>query len=505
MGVQSISKKKGLGVEASSGVIDAVIYGRASKDRLRLMRSIEDQVADCRAWCEPLGWRVVDVITDANRSASQWRRKEREGFEEALGLIESRQIQGFVTWEPSRAGRDLAIYVQLRAACQRAGVLYLTQGRVYDFSRPDDSFMMGFEFLRAEADANTMRERQLRTARRNAEKGRPHGRLAYGYRRVYDERTGVLVRQEPDPHTGQIVRDAARDVLAGASMWSVAMRLQDAGEPTPMRTWSEHPRGWDTYTIRQLLHNPTIAGKRVYRGQVIGDAAWEPLIGWEDFQKLQRVFADPGRKVRGGGGMPAKTLMVHIARCHYCGRPLKRAVLRRKNKADAVKYHCHFRGCFKTTISQPGLDAYVQEVALAWFEQPANVARLTATDGDGAGAGWLDHAHAVEEELASLQQRLDEAADRYAAGELPLAMLSRIEQQLRPKIEQAQRALVPPISDENIRALVTAGDVRAAWAELALAEQRKIVKAVFDVRVQRTANRGQNAFEPARVLVAPRV
>src|ERR1035438_342050 len=67
-----------------------------------------------------------------------------------------------------------------------------------------------------------------------------------------------------------------------------------------MRTWSEHPRGWDTYTIRQLLHNPTIAGKRVYRGQVIGDAAWEPLIGWEDFQKLQRVFADPGRKVSSG-------------------------------------------------------------------------------------------------------------------------------------------------------------------------------------------------------------
>ncbi len=149
------------------------------------------------------------------------------------------------------------------------------------------------------------------------------------------------------------------------------------------------------------------------------------------------------------------------------------------------------------------MDAYVQEVALAWFEQPANLARLTATDGDGDG--WLAQAHAVEEELASLQQRLDEAADRYAAGELPLATLSRIEQQLRPKIEQAQRALVPPISDENIRALVTAGDVRAAWDELVLAEQRKIVKAVFDVRVQRTANRGQNAFEPERVLIAPRV
>jgi DNA invertase Pin-like site-specific DNA recombinase len=58
------------------------------------MRSIGDQIADCRTWCEPLGWRVVDIITDANRSASQWRRKEREGFEEALGLIESGGFRG---------------------------------------------------------------------------------------------------------------------------------------------------------------------------------------------------------------------------------------------------------------------------------------------------------------------------------------------------------------------------------------------------------------------------
>ena len=489
------------GVEDAGGLVEAIVYGRASQDRHLLMRSIDDQVTECEAWCRPLGWRVARVIKDANRSASQWRKKEREGFDEALSLIESGQYRGFVTWEPSRAGRDLAIYVQLRAACQRAGVLYLTHGRVYDLSRSDDSFMMGFEFLRAEADANTMRERQLRTVRLNAEKGRPHGRLCYGYRRMYDEHTGTLIRQEPDPHTGQIVKEAARDVLAGASLWSVAMRMQDAGEPTPMQPWADSPRGWDTYTIRQVLQNPTIAGKRVYRGQVIGDAAWEPLISWEDFQKLQRLFADPGRRVKGGGGMPAKTLMVHIARCHYCGRPLKRAVMRRKNKADAVKYHCHFRGCYKTTISQPGLDEYVQEVALAWFEQPANLARLTASDGDD----WLEQTHAVEQELASLQQRLDEAADRYAAGELPLATLTRIEQQLRPKIEQAQRALVPPISDDNIRALVTAGDVRAAWAELPLAEQRKIIKALFDVRVRCTANRGQNAFEPERVLIASRV
>lgn len=481
--------------------IASILYGRASQDRHKLMRSINDQIAELLGWCEPIRWYPAAIVRDSDRSASQWRKKEREGFDEAMALIEAGKHGGFATWEPSRAGRDLEIYVQLRKACQRAGVLYLTHGRVYDLSRSDDSFMMGFEFLRAEADANTMRERQLRTAKLNAEKGRPHGRLPYGYRRVYDERTGVLLRQEPDPRKSQIVRDAAREVLAGRSLHSVAMGLQDAGEPTPMKAWVECPRGWDTKTLLQVLRNPTIAGKRVYRGEVIGEAQWEPLISWEDFQRLQRMFADPGRRTKGGGGAPAKTLMVHIARCHYCGRPLRRAILRRKNKADAMKYMCMFRGCYKTTIAQPGLDAYVEEAALAWFEQPENLARLSAGDD---GSEWLAKAQAAEDWCAELQTRLDDAIAKYAAGALNLDTLTKVEQTLRPQIADAKRALIPPITDERIRALVTASDIRAAWKELPLSEQRKVIKAAFDVRIQQTKNRGQNAFEPERVLMEPR-
>ena len=58
---------------------------------------------------------------------------------------------------------------------------------------------------------------------------------------------------------------------------------------------------------------------------------------------------------------------------------------------------------------------------------------------------------------------------------------------------------------DRIRALVTANDVRVAWDALALSEQRKIIKAAFDIRVQQTKNRGQNAFEPERVLIEPRL
>ncbi|WP_341857018.1 recombinase family protein [Brachybacterium sp. GPGPB12] len=243
-------------------------------------------------------WNVGRVITDANRSASKWRTREREGFEEALHLIASKKYDAFVTWEPSRAGRELLAYVQLRAACQEAGVLYLTKGRVYDFSRHDDSFMMGLEFLTAEKDAAVIRDRRLRTVRLNAQKGRPHGRLPYGYRRVYDEQTRALVRQEIDPGKASIIITAVDEILDGVSINNIVTRLNRAGVPTPMKPTSDQSRGWMSSTLRQLIKSPTIAGLRMYQGEVIGEADWPAIVPVEKWEKVNQILADRARRTR---------------------------------------------------------------------------------------------------------------------------------------------------------------------------------------------------------------
>ncbi|WGH89968.1 hypothetical protein QDX23_07425 [Auritidibacter ignavus] len=103
-----------------------------------------------------------------------------------------------------------------------------------------------------------------------------------------------------------------------------------------------------------------------------------------------------------------------------------------------------------------------------------------------------------------MQQRLDKAIAQYTAGVLNLDTLTKVEQTLRPQVADAERALIPPITDERVRALVTASDLRAAWAEMPLVDRRKIIQAGFDIRIQQTQNRGQNKFEPERVLLEPR-
>ena len=123
-------------------------------------------------------------------------------------------------------------------------MLYLTKGRVYDFARSDDAFMMGLEFLTAEKDAAVIRERQLRTVRLHAQQGRPHGQLPFGYRRVYDEHTGVLLLQEIDPEKATIITNAVYEILSGTTVNAIVTRLNRAGVPTPMKPASDHSRGW---------------------------------------------------------------------------------------------------------------------------------------------------------------------------------------------------------------------------------------------------------------------
>ena len=485
------------------GEVNALIYTRASMDRHYLMRSTNDQETDCRAWCDQQGWRVGKVITDANRSASQWRTREREGFEEALQLIASKEHDAFVTWEPSRAGRELLAYVQLRAACQEAGVLYLTKGRVYDFERSDDAFMMGLEFLTAEKDAAVIRERQLRTVRLNAEKGRPHGRLPYGYRRVYDERTGVLLRQEIDPDKAAIITSAVDEILNGVAINAIVTRLNKQGLPTPMKPTSDHSRGWTSSTLRQLLKSPTIAGLRKYRGEVIGDADWPAIVPRDRWEEVNRVLSDRAvrtRYVEKDNHSHPRWLLSFIAKCGYCSRHLVRlnGVIPRKDGSERNNYVCAVAGCRKVSIDVGRTDAFVVGALLGWLSEPESMAVIAASD-----ESRDDRAREAEEHLDALRRRLDEAAEQYAEGKISLSMLSNIERRLNPEIERAARAAVPPVSDRALLELAGAEDLERAWEGLELLEQRRLVKMLFDIRIAKARQLG-GVFDPERIKISPR-
>ena len=82
-------------------------------------------------------------------------------------------------------------------------------------------------------------------------------------------------------------------------------------------------------------------------------------------------------------------------------------------------------------------------------------------------------------------------------------MLSNVEQRLTPQIEQASKATVPPITDENLATLLQADDIEQSWHDLGLIDRRHILKALLDVRVEKAPQLG-GKFHTGRIKIAPR-
>ncbi|SJM62797.1 cassette chromosome recombinase A [Agrococcus casei LMG 22410] len=121
----------------------------------------------------------------------------------------------------------------------------------------------------------------------------------------------------------------------------------------------------------------------------------------------------------------------------------------------------------------------------------------------GPDDDWNDRVREAEERLAALRYRLDEAAEQYAEGAISLAMLSNVEQRLNPQIEQAAREAVPPVADAAVLDLISADDVRAAWERLDLLEQRRLIKMLLEIRIEKSQLMG-GIFDYGRIKIAPR-
>lgn len=291
--------------------------------------------------------------------------------------------------------------------------------------------------------------------------------------------------------------------MRGVPVNRIITRLNREGVPTPKKPTSEHSRGWMNATLRQIIKNPTIAGLRVYQGKIIGEADWPAILPVKRWEEVNQVLADSSRRVRyveEDNHSHPKWLLSFIAKCGYCGRPLVRllGVVPRKDGSTRNNYTCPHTGCRKISIDLERTDAYVTGVLLGWLSKPESLAVLS-----GPEEQWLDRVKEAQALVTDLRRRLEDVAKEYSEGRISLSMLSQIEQHLTPQIEQASKAAVPPVTDENLAALLQADDIERAWNNLYLVEQRRLLKTLLDIRIEKAPQLG-GKFHTGRIKIAPR-
>ena len=476
------------------------------------------------------------VVRDDDRSASASAKREREGFEAVLEAINRREIDVLIVWEASRAARDLEVFVDLRAACRAAGVDLVSKGRRYDLAHTSDAFTATLDALLAERDASDIRDRNVRTVRRNAEAKRPHGRLPYGYRRVYDPTTGSLIDQTPfvladsagapvrnaagevvpilpdadkplvlSPEAA-VIADAARDVLAGRSLRQIAKGLNERAVPSPRKpnrkTLEDNPNGvvtrWTPESLRQRLMNPTIAGRRVHQGKDIGQATWAPIIDHGTWLKLHATLSDPSRTtIAVPRGPEPRHLLSGIALCGECGARLKaRTNLSRMPRA----YCCLHEGCRRITVAATKVDELVEAVLYRLFDTPGFRDDLAAAYRERSEQADTDADAPTR--ISTLEAERDELEQLRSQGMMTMRVYAVEDKRIDEEIERLREQQVAPVTSAALRRVLGADTFAVGWDAADLYDRRDIVRVLVSVTVDRATSRGRK-FDYSRVIIEP--
>ena len=331
-----------------------------------------------------------------------------------------------------------------------------------------------------------------------------------------------LHKLEPDPDTAWVVRRIFAEYLAGRGLFAIAEGLTRDQIPSP----SQHDRarnrhrtgeGWSKSAVRVILTNPRYTGRQVWNKQRkdeilldVNDVAagyetrmrwnqpgswvWsdaithEPLISAEDFEAVQAVMANSGRARRGNREAHQRVARAYVLRgrlyCGYCGRRMQG-----QYSNHAPYYRCRYprEYALASHVTHPG-NVYLREADLLpaidrWLAVIFAPHRLEQTIREMQAAQDPGPSHVIplavdtqslvadcDVRLARYQAALDAGADPQAVAEWTRQVKNERAAALARDTSQNRQPDARPLTEDDIRTLVTGlGDLRDVIRDAAAA------------------------------------
>lgn len=425
-------------------------------------------------------WPSLPVKVFSDRGISAANGDAREGYDQLREWIAAGKIVHLWCVEQSRLERREIEWFELAALLDSAGIDELHTDREGIIRVRDE--VSGIRAVIAAGEARKLKRRVNDKLAELAAEGRPAGGRTFGYVRGRDEQNKAVLRVDEDQVV--ILRDAAGKVLAGWSLTRVAADLTERGI-----------RGANgaviTYkTLNRMLTNPTVAGYRVYRGDIVGKGLWEPILPEDVWQALRAKLAQ-------GQGTQSRSrrrflLTGGIAVCGVCDPRTAMRAQRRKVYGDrlAAIYTC-WHG-FHVGIMADDLENYVSDELLSELDQPQFLGAITQDE-------YAARREAILAGLTEAENQRTELAAMWAIpGELNAAEWRTARQGIQRREEQLRRDLADlpaPMVNIDIAA------VRQAWPEMLLDEKRELVEMFIESVAILPAKPGAKAFDAARVEI----
>lgn len=451
----------------------AAVYARISLDRSD-GEGVARQLEDCRRLAAEHGHQTLSEYVDNDVSA--FRARRRPAWDRLLGDLRDGRISAVYAYHPDRLYRALGDLEAFIDAVQASGaeVRTVKAGDV-DLSTASGRMIARILGSVARHESERIGERVSRAKQERALQGRPAG----GGRRpagLTADRSALV------PAEATMLQEVAERLLAGSSYPAEVERITAEGHRTPAGNL------WTAGTLRRTLTSPHVAGKRAWKGEIVGDATSPAILDEGTWLALKGRAAAQRR-----GRPPSNRFLLtgHIL-CGECGRAMYGNAT-----PTSWAYRCPpgqastGKGCGKVSIVGPPLDDHVVAEVTGWLADGAihaAVQQLTAG------------ADAAPDELAEIEDRLARLGALHAEGVLTdLEHHGATRTLIARRDELASRRSLPA---------VTGDAVAEAWEQARAAGDRPAMRSIIGLLAEpivvRPVGRFARVPAPERVTLEPR-
>lgn len=340
--------KKRKGTKLSKTAASAcVIYARFSSHSQR-EESIEQQVAECRAYAARRGWTVLDVYPDEAISGTV---EDRPQFQKMIADAEKGAFGHVVTYKVDRFARDRLDSAIYKSRLRQMGI-------TVDYAREDmpdgpiGILIEGMLESQAEFYVANLRQDVIRGHRYNADHALSNGPLPYGYKRVDAE--GHI---EIDPPAAAVVRQIFERYAAGFRVREIAEDLNERGITT------KTGKPWRNTSFKKLLDNERYKGVYIYDDVRI-EGGMPRIIDDELFEKVKRRREYMSHAPATADEIYALTGKVY---CGRCGSLMSGAYGTSRHGVRYYYYECTGRkrkttSCTRRAVNRDKLELAVAEL-----------------------------------------------------------------------------------------------------------------------------------------------
>ena len=466
-----------------------IVYARKSTDdHSRQLRSIEDQLAEVRAFAEREKLRIVQTVIE-RKSAKKPGRPE---FNAMLDAIERGEASGIIAWHPDRLTRN---------PIDSGRIVYLLGlDKLKDLQFPTGSyprnaqgkFMLNLMFSQSQYYIDNLSEHIRRGKYHRAMNGYWPQAAPIGYKNNKGYRTLV-----PDPQSAPLLRRMLELYATGDySLTTLRDELLALGL-TGSRVQGRPP---SRSQIQIALENPFYYGIIRYKGHLI-NGKHEPLITQELFDKCRRVMKErERRKARGCQPFAYRGLF----RCGECGGFITMEVQKghRYLRCTKKRGKCHQRYIREEAVTEQAAES-IRLASISPKLAEELLAELDTLAAEATRASETIKAR-LARELIEIQQRQELLLEAYTHRAITVeqlrdgnSKLAEIRFKTQRKLDEMASGSADPL--EPIRTIVRASASNSSVAEtgdpVKIAQTLKTIGSNHSLRDRRHQWEPQEAWQ----------